>query len=198
MISLFFLKNAFGKGFFESPEMIALHSTFEAIAKGIKLRDIDHTIYKLLSPLNNSNKFEAFLAMLQLLDHIKNQDKELLTAEDYYPKISGNQGQRLQEVIEYVLSNFSEPILLEEVADKVHMGKNSFCRFFKQRTNKTFFNFLTEVRIQHACELLKNNDDISISEIALKSGYQTISNFNRQFKELKSVNPKTFRKSSTS
>lgn len=62
------------------------------------------------------------------------------------------------------------------------MSKNTFCENFKKRTNKTYFRCLTELRIEYACKLLLNNFDTSISTIAKQSGYNNISNFNRQFK----------------
>ena len=91
------------------------------------------------------------------------------------------------------MQNFNSEIKLEQVAQKVHMSKNAFCRFFKQHTNKTFFQFLAEIRIQHACELLKERQESTILEIASQSGYNTISNFNRQFKEVKGINPRSYR-----
>ncbi|WP_337994843.1 helix-turn-helix domain-containing protein [Polaribacter ponticola] len=73
------------------------------------------------------------------------------------------------------------------------MTKNAFCKYFKKRTNKTYISFLTELRIENACKLLNSNKDLSIAEIAFKSGFNNISNFNRKFKELKKVTPLKYR-----
>jgi len=87
------------------------------------------------------------------------------------------------------MENFAQKIELHTVADLVHMTPNAFCRFFKHRTNKTFFKFLIEVRIEHACQLLIQNKDLSILEAANVSGFNSISNFNQRFKEIKGSSP---------
>ena len=74
------------------------------------------------------------------------------------------------------------------------MTKNAFCKYFKKRTNKTFFRFLNELRIEHACREIQQNNDFSISEIAYNSGFNNISNFNRQFKAIKMMSPSKFKK----
>jgi AraC-like DNA-binding protein len=73
------------------------------------------------------------------------------------------------------------------------MSKNAFCRYFKKRTNKTFFQFLIEIRIENACKMLHTNKDYSISYISELCGFQDIANFNRKFKELKGVSPSYYR-----
>jgi len=69
----------------------------------------------------------------------------------------------------------------------------AFCRFFKKRTRKTYITFLNEVRIQEACSLLLK-PDLNISEICFQTGFNNISNFNRQFKKITGFTPKGYRK----
>jgi AraC-like DNA-binding protein len=73
------------------------------------------------------------------------------------------------------------------------MTKNAFCKYFKKRTNKTYVSFLTELRIENECKLLKSDTDVSINEIAYKVGFNNISNFNRKFKEVKKMPPLSYR-----
>ena len=73
------------------------------------------------------------------------------------------------------------------------MSTNGFCKYFKKRTNKTYFQFLTEIRITKACTLLKENPELSIAAIAELSGFQTLSHFNRKFKYYKKVSPSIYR-----
>ena len=69
------------------------------------------------------------------------------------------------------------------------MTKNAFCRYFKVRTNKTFFQFLIDIRIESASKLLLKNNELSVIEIAELCGFNNISNFNRKFKEIKLASP---------
>ncbi len=92
------------------------------------------------------------------------------------------------------MKNIENEVSLQEVADIASLSKNAFCRYFKQRTNKTFFEFLIEIRIEKACGLLIKYPDLSVTEIAELCGFKNISNFNRKFKEIKEVSPKMIKK----
>ena len=63
----------------------------------------------------------------------------------------------------------------------------------KKRTNKTFFQFLIEIRIDNACKLINSNPDLAISLISEQCGFRTIANFNRKFKEIKGTTPTDYR-----
>jgi YesN/AraC family two-component response regulator len=64
-------------------------------------------------------------------------------------------------------------------------------KFFRERTRRTFVSFLNEVKIGYACRLL-SEQAMSISQICFESGYSNLSNFNRQFKKLKSMTPSQY------
>ncbi|HAK80604.1 MAG TPA: AraC family transcriptional regulator, partial [Runella sp.] len=68
------------------------------------------------------------------------------------------------------------------------------CRFLRTHTRKTFSELLSEVRIEHACRLLKDSTK-SVSEIAFECGYSNLSNFNRQFKQITKLTPREYVKS---
>ncbi|MCB0475796.1 MAG: AraC family transcriptional regulator, partial [Flavobacteriaceae bacterium] len=72
-----------------------------------------------------------------------------------------------------------------------------FCKYFKQRTNKTYVQFLNEIRIENACKILLKNKEMTIDDAALHSGFTSTTNFNRKFKRIKKMTPSEFRKLST-
>jgi len=72
------------------------------------------------------------------------------------------------------------------------LSPQSFCRYFKMKTRKTYFEFLVEIRIGHACRLLLDNE-LSASEICYACGYNTISHFNHQFKKVMRKSPIQYR-----
>ncbi len=74
------------------------------------------------------------------------------------------------------------------------MSIHSFCRFFKEKTKKTYVQFLTEVRIGQACKLLID-DDMHAAEVGYVCGYNNISHFNHQFKIIKNKSPLEFKRS---
>jgi AraC-like DNA-binding protein len=74
------------------------------------------------------------------------------------------------------------------------MNKAAFCRYFKKITNKTYFEFLNEIRIGYACKMLIEDKNQNITDIAYSSGFNNMSNFNRQFKLIKGKSPSTYLK----
>ena len=105
-----------------------------------------------------------------------------------------NEGRRMSAVFELAMNEFYRDISLNEVANIASMTPNAFCRYFKNRTDKTFFQFLIDVRVEHACKLLSKRNDLSIAEIAYQCGFKNISNFNRKFKSIKEITPSKYRK----
>jgi transcriptional regulator GlxA family with amidase domain len=100
----------------------------------------------------------------------------------------------LNKVYEYAFKNFRKKVLLEEIAELLHMTPTSFSRYFTMKNNKTFSRFIAEIRIKHACEMLTETDE-SVAQICYDCGFNTLSNFNKQFKEIISKKPSEYKKS---
>ena len=116
----------------------------------------------------------------KLLSSIKIDDNEL------------DKNDRLNKVNAYIHKNFSSKISLEEVCSLVSMTPNSFNRFIKKRTNKSFVNYLNDVRIGYATRWLIEKD-ATISEIAFLCGFNNLSHFNRIFKSSVHKTPKEYK-----
>jgi transcriptional regulator GlxA family with amidase domain len=99
----------------------------------------------------------------------------------------------MNRVYEYVMKNFRQKISLEEVAGIVNMTPTSFCRFFKARVNKSFSDFVKEIRIEYSCKLL-NEEKITINQVSYECGFPTLSNFNKQFRLITGDTPLNYRK----
>ena len=95
-------------------------------------------------------------------------------------------------VFNYVKINFKEEISLNDIADKVSMTVPSFCRYFKQTTNKTFTQFVNEYRLVHASKLLAEKAT-SITDVCFESGFNNFSHFNKSFKAFTGQNPSAYR-----
>ncbi len=100
---------------------------------------------------------------------------------------------RMEKLYDYVFRNFNRKITIKEVSEVMSISPNSFCKYFKSRTNKVFSDFVSEVRIGNACKLLIENN-LSITQICYESGFNNISNFYRQFKHIKQLTPSEFQK----
>tara|TARA_R110002073_G_scaffold40547_5_gene114942 strand:- start:35035 stop:35886 length:852 start_codon:yes stop_codon:yes gene_type:complete len=193
MYSLFFDRTSFGDNFFELPDTKSTNRFFKATEYGIKVLSQKKKIIKKFKKLEKQNKFERVVTLLQIIGIINKSKTTALSSFLYKRKYSDNEGKRMTAVFKYTMEKYNEPISLETISGIANMSKNAFCRYFKKRTNKTFFQFLIELRVENACKLLSNHQDLAISTISEQCGFQNTSNFNRKFKAIKGGTPSQYR-----
>ena len=99
---------------------------------------------------------------------------------------------KFNSVMDYIDSHYMDDLNLDDIASSIGFSKYHFSRLFKQYTNYTFCAYITRRRIQIAQELLAQ-PDLSITEVALQSGFPSISTFNRVFKQAKNCTPSEYR-----
>jgi len=115
---------------------------------------------------------------------------------DLFQNVNVNKHQeyvaKFGNLLEYIDTHYTEDLTLEDMADIIGFSKYHFSRLFKQYTNFTFCDYLKHRRIQ-AAEILLEQPEYSITEVALQAGFPSISTFNRIFKEYKNCTPTEFR-----
>jgi len=134
----------------------------------------------------------SFLLILACL--LDPADLVYLNAPDPISSYAAQPPGRIPKLMHYIHQNFKEEISLAEAAAVSGLQIHAFCRYFKSLTNRTFSEFLNDVRIGYACELL-HQSELPITQIALECGYNNISYFNRCFRKANKMSPKDFRKS---
>ena len=194
MITVFTTPEGLGQGLLQIPELEELRLFFQNCGNGVAVQTGKKSIANTMKKLTKSTKLDTFLYFLKLIQKINLVSKLDLIAHLPPKSISNKEGRRLQLVFEYAMNHFSSTVTLDKVAELIHMTTPAFCRFFKRHTNKTFFEFLIELRIAHACQLLAKEEKESIAEIAEFSGFNSISNFNRTFKRIKTISPSKYAK----
>jgi len=134
------------------------------------------------------------ILLLQLLQIVcSTQEYELMASAGYVNTYETKDNERIDKVFKYLFTNFSRDIKLDDVAALINMNKQAFCRFFKTRTQKTLVEFVNEIRIAHAIKLM-NTNDMTIGSIAYECGYNSISNFNKFFKQITNTTPSDYKK----
>ncbi|MDL2300781.1 AraC family transcriptional regulator [Lachnospiraceae bacterium OttesenSCG-928-D06] len=101
---------------------------------------------------------------------------------------------KLQPVLQYIHSHYHEPIGLDELSEAAMMSRSYLCTCFKNYFHIRIFEYIDRLRIENACLLLSSTED-SITEIALESGFGSVSYFNRIFKKAVGMSPGDYRKS---
>ncbi len=100
---------------------------------------------------------------------------------------------RLQDAFDFISMNFCEKLTLNDVAESVHMSPNYFSSYFRRVTNIGFSDYLVELRLKKAKELMKNTK-LNSKEIAIRCGFHNMSNFYRLFKKNTGISPRDKRK----
>lgn len=193
-IVLYFQEDFLGNCFLEKPEMglirqLLLDSKRGIVYKGA-LRDF---IRQELLDLRQIDGFQSIHRLLAILDRLsKDSGGVPIASYGYVNNYKLSETERMQKVHNYVLQHFDQEIRLKDVAAFAGMSEAAFCRYFKARSNKTFIDFVNEIRIGHACKLLLE-DELTIANIAFDSGFDSLSNFNRNFKKYIGHTPREYR-----
>ena len=99
-----------------------------------------------------------------------------------------------KEMVSYIQQNYMGKILLREFGEQFHLSEKYISRYFKEHFHITLSRYVTYLRLEHAKQMLQETD-ISVTEVAMQSGYQNISYFIRSFKKTYGVSPLKYRKS---
>lgn len=179
------------------PEFTPLNKLFNDWKRGMVFKDVkkNKEILALIQEIAQDNSFNRITHFLELLNLLENDnDFEFIANPGFVNSINLPKG-RLEKVYEYTINNFNDSsICLESIAESINMNKAAFCRYFKKITNKTYFEFLNEIRIGHACKILIEDKNKNITDVAFLSGFNNMSNFNRQFKLIKGKSPTAYLK----
>ena len=188
-----FLEDFMGGNFFDLPECQAIKNLLERSKLGLNFGP--ETVKKVatkikgLQFLTGINRLLELISVLAILSD--SEDMQELTTNSMSLQNEVDSA-RINGVLSFIVQNYQQEIHLSEVAKLANMSESAFSRYFKKRTRRTFSQFIAEIRIEHACKLLVQ-DKMSISAIALESGFNNLSNFNRQFKLLKKTTPLAYR-----
>lgn len=176
------------------PEIKPIHLLLEKAKYGLKFEDdLGKKHYKKFQQLFELSGFDRLIHLLSILNDLaKAPGVELLTSPGSLPRVNLKEYERINIIYEHVFEKFKEPIPLSEVASLLNLTEIAFCRYFKKITRRTFVTYLNEYRIGHACKLLSTTDK-NVSEIAFDSGYESIANFNKQFRKHTGTSPKGYK-----
>lgn len=193
-IAVHFKEDFAGKGFLKMPEMSSIENLVENARYGIKFIGDTTLIITHIKELENLSGVDKAISFIQLLNLLaKHENFELLSSVGFVDSFKMSGEKNLEKVYEYIIKNFKENISLIDVAKVANMNPSAFSRFFKRVNRKTYSEYLNEVRVGYACKLLIE-EKYNISEICFDSGFNNISNFNRQFKKTTKYSPSDYMK----
>jgi len=194
-IIIHFFPDFLGRQLLEKPEAKQLRELFMKAARGVSFSGDTVTKAKVIMQQMLSEKGLGRVGMMLQLLHIlaESNSANILSSPYYHTTETSGEAEKLNNVFDYIFRNFKDLITLEDVAGIIPMSPAAFCRFFKQKTNRTLIDFVKEIRIGHAAKILLEGKH-NVTEACYDSGYNNISNFNKHFKEVKGMSPRDFLK----
>ena len=199
-IFIHFTEDFLGKNFFDLPEMKLVQKLLKNSQFALEIHGkIRQNIIGRLCGMCAESGPQRLVSLLDILIKISESDEvvQVLSAkyeESQHHEIGkSREASRINTVFEYISNNFNREIYVHEIARKLHMSTASFSRYFKHHTRKTFSDYVTELRISHACKLLML-DDQNISQISFDSGFENLSNFYKHFRRITGIIPKEYRR----
>lgn len=192
-IGVFFDENLFGGHLAQLNEFKAINKLIKEAKRGVRIDGVlKEEISKNMKQLIDLSPTERVISVINILHKISisNEIVYLMDEAGDYPK---RHLDKLNDIYDYLLTNISQKISLEEVAEKTSFHPVSLGRFVKQHTGKTFVQILNEMRINMACKLLKEPGS-EIATIINQTGFNNVSNFIRRFKEVTGETPLRYRK----
>ena len=137
---------------------------------------------------------DSYIALIKLLNSLTEfEETETLSLTPEFIVSNYKDLDQIKIVYDFVVRNIHETIPLDTAAGLLNMAPGSFCRFLKKRTGKSFLQYVKDIRISIASNLLSNTEK-PIAQISLESGYNNLANFNFYFKSLMKMTPSEYRK----
>ncbi|PKA97709.1 AraC-like DNA-binding protein [Flavobacteriaceae bacterium MAR_2009_75] len=191
-IAVHFKQNFLGEGFLEAPEMQAISRLIDRAQQGVKFIDLPPIIIDELEGLLSLKGFERTMKFIYILRKLAKHSRcRSLSSSGFVNSFRKSENENLDKIYAYIFKHFNTPIHSKDVADVANMNASAFSRFFKRVHRKTFTRYLNEIRVGYACKLLMEHRN-TVSSVCYESGFNNISNFNRQFKTIVGMSPSDY------
>jgi AraC-like DNA-binding protein len=193
-----FNENFWGAQFLELPENNAIKTLLEKARRGLQITGrTRQRVAELLEQLQSAEGPTRLILLIEALNFIANSKQLVqLSSIGFKPELVDTEKDRINAIYEYSIKNFKRKIQLEEIAEVANISPNSFCRYFKSRTRKTYSQFLIELRVGHACKLLIENNHC-IKRLCYESGFNNFTSFHKYFKMITGKSPLAYQREFT-
>ncbi len=192
-----FKEDFLGETFFQLRDFQHMGEMLHNALRGIKfIGTTKKAIEKKLHAIKDTRGAASIIMLLSILDLMARSNEYIyLNAAHYASEVHERASQKINKVYHFTIEHFRKPITLAEVASLTNHSPAAFCRYFKTRTRKSYFQYLTEIRIAFACEQLRDGN-LDVGQVCLNSGFNNLSNFHKQFKKIIKSTPSEYQKRS--
>jgi AraC-like DNA-binding protein len=190
-----FNEDFWGSQFVNLPENKEIKNILHQSKRGIQITG-EHlrTIGGLIEQVIYAEGARKIILLMEVLLAIAGcEETNVLASLGFQHNFQESEKDRINAIYNYSIENFKKKITLEEIAAVANISPNSFCKFFKSRSKKTYSRFINEIRVGSACKMLINNQ-MNVKEICYESGFYNFASFHKYFKEITGKSPLTYQK----
>jgi len=196
-IVVYFKENFLGESFWELPQVTPIKKLLALSKRGIRFTGaareaLAQHIKRLDEEKNGISRIIDLLSILKMM--AESREFELLSSTVFNKSSDEKECERMNRVYQFIIDNYTKNPSLEQVSEVANLSVTAFCRYFKSHTNKTYTQFLNEIKIGNACKLLIDKE-LSVSQICYETGFNTFTHFNEQFKRIVGLTPKQYQHS---
>lgn len=194
-IVIYLNEHFLGEHILDKEEMLAVKKLFTRSMRGLEF--YGNNKQQVIGMMHELIRLEGIASVTHLLHILEllagTKEYAYISSRTYEDSLDQHETDRLNKVYEYVFKNFRKKVLLEDLARLLYMTPTSFSRYFTIKNNKPFSRFIAEIRVKHACKMLTETDE-SIAQICYECGFNTLSNFNKQFREVMMKTPTVYKR----
>jgi AraC-like DNA-binding protein len=194
-VYLLFNQDILPQGLTSLPEFKDVNRALHLSERGMRITgDTLNQVSRIMLQLPYQGRMKRLMLFYEIMHIIGNSDSfTLLASEGYVKSKFETSNSRVNTIHEFLMNNYREEVNLDEIADLVHLAPASACRFFKSATGQTIFNYLNKIKVDYACNLLMNTE-LNIVDISYDCGFNNLSHFNKQFRQITGKTPSQYRK----
>jgi len=195
-IVIHFLPDCLGKDILNLPEAYLIPKLLEKAKQGMIINGkAKEKLSALMFSAIDASGLDKIIILLSILKILAETEdyKTIVTGQHTVNKSTESDTIRLNKVYNYTLTHYKKEISLEEISEISNLSVTSFCRYFKLMTKKTYYDFLIEIRISHACRALIE-DKLPTEVICFDCGFNNVSNFYRHFKKVTGLTPLDYKR----
>jgi len=189
-----FKLDSIGEALLSQHELSSLKKLFLEADRGVVFSEEDSKqAEKHLKQMVENKGIDKMIGLFNVLKILSSSGKRaLLCSENYKLAFDERGNKRMSDVYTYIRENYFKAIPLGKIAKIAKMSPIAFSRYFKKNSGAGFVEYLTRVRTNKACYLLRETE-YSVHDIAMECGFASISNFNKQFRKTEGKSPRDFR-----
>jgi len=191
-----FLPDCLGKNLLSLPEAYLIPKLFEKAKSGMvisgKTKD---KLAELMRSSIEATNLDRIIILLSILKTLAETDEyaTIVNGKNTFYQSNESETLRINKICTYTMTNYKNDITLEEIASLSNLSITSFCRYFKLMTKKTYYDFLIEIRVSHACRFLIESK-LPTEMICFDCGFNNVSNFYRHFKKVTGMTPLDYKR----